>query len=78
MSHITGGFNATDDGGVEHALYIFTDDIDVATMQDPNAVAEGMKELRTADGMRVNRLGKGVYKINATGVVLRCASPAAP
>ena len=39
---------------------------------------EGRRELETAAGLGVSRLGRGRYLIDAIGVVLRSADPAAP
>lgn len=41
-------------------------------------MVEGLKELRTPDGLHVNRLGRGEYQIVQTGVSLRSNSPDAP
>ena len=78
MKKRTGSFRATGSDGRQYTVHIYTDFIDVGSFGDPNAVAEGLKELQTSDGMLVNRLQQGQYEIVQTGVVLRSNSPAAP
>jgi hypothetical protein len=78
MKKRTGSFRATGSDGRQYTVYIYTDFIDIGSFQNPNAVVEGLKELRTSDGMPVNRLQQGEYEIVQTGIVLRSSSPAAP
>jgi putative component of toxin-antitoxin plasmid stabilization module len=78
MLKMTGSFSATGDDGRQYEVYIYTNFIKAGTFGDPNAVVEGLKELRTSDGMAINRLQQGEYEIVQTGVVLRSSSPDAP
>ena len=39
---------------------------------------EGMEELKTFEGMAVNRLEKGKYQIVQTGIIVQSDSPDAP
>jgi putative component of toxin-antitoxin plasmid stabilization module len=78
MKRQTGRFTASGDDGRQYTVYIYTDVIDAGTFGDPNAVVEGLKELRTSDGMAVNHRQKGEYQVVQTGVVLRSSSPDAP
>jgi hypothetical protein len=78
MKKYNGSFPATGDDGRQYTVCIYTDFIDAANSEDPNAVAEGLKELRTSDGMAVRRRDKGEYQVVQTGVILRSYSPDAP
>ena len=73
-----GSVRAVEVGGNEHILHICTTMIEVPTRGDLNAEIEGMKELRTDEGLAVNRLGKGEYEIVQTGEILRSQAPDAP
>ncbi len=53
MQKRTGRFMATDDNGRQYNVDIYTDFVNVGNFESPNAVVEGLKELRTADGMAV-------------------------
>ena len=78
MKKRSGSFSATGNDGRQYRVYIYTDFIDAGSFEDPNAVVEGLKELRTSDGMPINRRQQGEYEIVQTGVVLRSSSPEAP
>jgi hypothetical protein len=78
MKKRTGSFSATGTDGRQYTVYIYIDFIDAGSFENPNAVAKGLKELRTSDGMHVNRRQQGEYEIVQTGVVLRSNSPTAP
>lgn len=78
MKRQTGSFVATGDDGREYTVYIYTEFVDAGSRRNPRAVVQGLKELRTSDGMAVNRLQKGEYQIEETGVVLRSDSADAP
>lgn len=78
MKEYTSSFWATGDDGSEYSIDVFTDIIDVGTFSDPIATVEGLKELRTSDGLAVNRNRKGVYQVVQTGVMLRSCAPEAP
>ena len=64
----TGSFMAVGDDGRRYIINIYTHFIKAGTFDDPNAVLEGMKEFRTSNGMAVNQIEKGKYKIVQTGV----------
>lgn len=74
----TGTFEAVGSDSETYTVFVFTNYIDVRTMTDPHAVIEGLKELRTSDGLAVNQVRKGEYKVVQTGVALRSDSPDAP
>ena len=67
----TGHFVAKAEDGTTVTIDEFTDFIDAGGMGDPNAEVEGLKTLRTPDGMHVNVLGDGEYEIVETGVKVR-------
>ena len=70
---------ANDDRGQAHTIRQLVTWKDIgAAGDDPNAIVGGGVRFRTADGMAVNRLDKGVYQIVQTGVIVRCDSPDAP
>lgn len=75
MKKQTGRFMATGDDNNKYIINIYTNNLDNGDFQNPNAVMEGLKELRTSNGMRVNRLEKGKYQIVQTGIMLLSDSP---
>jgi hypothetical protein len=75
MEKLTGKFEALGSDGETYAIMVFSEQIPGGTMQDPQAVVEGMKSLRTSDGLHVNRLEKGKYKVVQTGILLHSESP---
>ena len=75
---ISGTFQARSDDDREHTVLIVTEYLRGGTYDDPHAVVEGPKVLRTADGARVRRLDKGVYQLVDTGEILRSAAPDGP
>jgi hypothetical protein len=74
----TGIFEAVGSDSETYTVYELTDINNVGAQTDPYAVAEGLKELRTSDGLTVNRIKKGEYQVVQTGVSLFSDSPAAP
>lgn len=68
---ISGTFRARGDDGREHTVLVVSEYLRGGTYDDPHAVVEGPKVLRTADGARVRRLGKGEYQLEDTGEILR-------
>jgi len=74
----TGSFRAVDEEGNEHTLDIWTTMIETPTRGDPDARIEGLKELRTEDGLAVNRMEKGKYQVVQTGQILRSQDREAP
>ena len=71
----TGSFTAVGEDGEAHRIDIFTDIIDAGTVADPDAEMEGLKQLRTEDGMAVNLLEKGKYQVVVTGEILHSDDP---
>ena len=71
-------FKAVDDHGNMQTVFILSEYIDAGDTDDPNAIIEGHKTLTTADGKHVNRISKGVYKIETTELTLRSSDPDAP
>ena len=63
MKQRTGTFSAVGDDGCQYMVYILNDFIDVSSHNISGAVNRGMKELRTSDGMAVNRLQQGEYQV---------------
>jgi len=78
MKRKTGQFTARDENGRRYTIVIFTDSIKAGTFENPKMETEGMKELKTYEGMAVNRLEKGKYQIVQTGVIIQSDSPDAP
>lgn len=77
-SRHTGTFDAIGTDGETYTLYEFTDFIDVVNFGAPRSSIPGLKELKTSDGLHVNRIEKGQYKIVQSGILLRSESPDAP
>ena len=73
-----GQFIATDENGRRYTILIFTNVIKAGTLENPSMEEEGMEELKTFEGMAVNRLEKGKYQIVQTGIIVRSDSPDAP
>jgi hypothetical protein len=71
MKRHTGIFTARGDDSCRYTIYEYTEFIDAGSQDDPYAEITGLKELRTSDGMPVNFIEAGIYKIVATGVILR-------
>jgi hypothetical protein len=78
MKRKTGQFFATDEHGRRYTILIFTNIIKAGTLENPSAEAEGIEELKTFEGMAVNRLEKGKYQIVPTGIIIQSNSPDAP
>ena len=58
----TNTFSAYDEEGREYTIFEFTEYHEVET-GDRAELVEGLKELRTEDGLPVTRIEKGVYHI---------------
>ena len=78
MKRKIGQFIATDENGRRYTILIFTNFIKTGTFEDPIMEGEGTKELKTFEGMAVNRLEKGKYQIVQTGIIVQSDSPDAP
>jgi hypothetical protein len=57
----TSTFTAEGDDGRQYTVHVFTEFIPAGSHDDPGAVVEGLRELRTSAGQAVNYLGPGVY-----------------
>ena len=73
-----GQFIATDEKGRRYTILIYTNIINAGTFENPSMEVEGMNELKTFEGMAVNRLEKGKYQIVQTGIIVQSDSPDAP
>jgi hypothetical protein len=71
-------FPAVDEHGASHTLNVFVEILDARTFGNPHGEVEGIKSIRTQDGMAVNRLDKGSYQIVSTGQILSSDDPGAP
>ena len=78
MRRKIGQFIAIDENGRRYTILIFTNVIKAGTLENPNMEEEGETELRTFEGMAVNRLEKGKYQIAQTGIIIQSDSPDAP
>ena len=79
MRRKIGQFIATDENGRRYTILIFTNVIKAGTLENPSMEeVEGMEELKTFEGMAVNRLEKGKYQIAQTGIIVQSDSPDAP
>lgn len=78
MQREVGRFQAVGDDGRKYTVVIHADILDAATAEDPNAVEEGIRSLRTVQGQAVNRLEKGKYRILLSGVTLKSDDANAP
>lgn len=75
MTKLTATFEAVGTDGQAYTILEWTNLIPAGTMTDPHAVIEGLKTLRTTNGLSVNRLDKGKYQIVQTGISLHSDSP---
>jgi len=78
MKRKTGQFIATDENGRRYTILIFRNIVKAGTFENPNKEVEGIGELKTFEGMAVNRLEKGKYQIVPTGIIVQSDSPDAP
>jgi hypothetical protein len=78
MRRKIGQFIATDENGRRYTILIFTNLVKAGTVENPSMEVEGMKELKTFEGMTVNRLEKGKYQIVKTGIIVQSDSADAP
>jgi hypothetical protein len=78
MRRKIGQFIATDEKGRRYTILIFTNVTKAGTLENPSMEVEGMEELKTFEGMAVNRLEKGRYQIVQTGIIIQSDSPDAP
>jgi len=72
-----GSFIAKDPQGHSRRLYVWAHIIDVGNKLDPDALIEGMIEIKTEIFQSVNVIAKGEYEIVPTGEVLTSDDPKA-
>lgn len=63
MERKTDEFTVLTDDGQHYLIYEYTNYINVGTFEDPKAIIPDLKSLRTSNGMAVNVVGDGIYKI---------------
>ena len=78
MKRKIGQFIATDENGRRYTILIFTNFIKAGTFENPSMEGEGIKELKTFEGMAVNRLEKDKYQIVQSGIIVQSDSPDVP
>ena len=78
MRRMIGQFIATDENGRRYTILIFTNLVKAGTVENPSMEVEGNKELKTFEGMAVNRLEKGKYQIAQSGIIIQSDSSNAP
>lgn len=71
-------FQAFDDSGVIYNINVYAEHIDVSSHDDKHAEDEGIKELITDSGERVDYIKKGEYKLFGSNKSLHSNDPAAP
>ncbi len=74
----TGAFTAVGEDGRAYTVRVYTWFTRCYGLGGHSIEAEGRRELVTAAGLGVTRLGRGRYLIDATGVALRSDDPSAP
>jgi hypothetical protein len=72
-----GSFIAKDAKGRSHRLSVWVQIIDVGDKLDPDALIEGMIELKTESWETVSVIAKGRYEIVKTGEMLTSDDPSA-
>jgi hypothetical protein len=72
-----GSFKAKDAKGRSYRLYVWVHIIDVGDKLDPDALIEGMIELKTESWETVSVIAKGRYEIVKTGEMLTSDDPSA-
>jgi hypothetical protein len=78
MKRKMGQFIAVDENGRRYTILIYTNLIKAGTFENPSMEVDGMNELKTFEGMAVNRLEKGKYQIVKSGIIVHSDSPDAP
>ncbi len=78
MKRKTGQFIAEDEKGRRYTILILTNVRKAGTVENPGEEIEETTELKTFEGMAVDRLEKGKYRIMPTGTVVLSASSDAP
>ena len=73
----TDRFAATAADGTEFVIDVYTGFVLARPLDGPPELLAEEPEFRTADGLDVEKVGPGVYRLAATGLVLRSADPVA-
>jgi len=73
-----GSFIAKDAQGRSRRLSVWVHIIDVGHILDPDAVIEGMIEIKTESGQSVSVIAKGQYEVVETGEMFTSDDPKAP
>ena len=71
MKRKTDEFFVITDSGQKYMVYEYTNFIDAGSFENPKATIHGLKEFRTSDGMAVNFVEEGIYKIVPLDVIAR-------
>jgi hypothetical protein len=71
-------FEARDVDGHTYPLSVWAGLETAASQGEPTGHGEVTREIRTKDGLVVDRLGKGQYRIGDTGVQLSSDDPRSP
>ncbi len=74
MKRKTGQFIAEDEKGCRYTILILTNVVRAGTVENPGEEIEEKTELKTFEGMAVDRLEQGKYRIVPTGTVVQSAS----
>jgi hypothetical protein len=61
--------------GERQILNVWGHRINTSTLQGRSSRAEGLPEIRTANGLAVNRLTRGRYQVVQTGEILESSDP---
>jgi hypothetical protein len=74
----TGTFTATGRDGQGYVVHVYTWTTRTHGVGGLSVEVEGRRELETATGHGVTRLGRGRYLVDVTGVELHSSDPFAP
>jgi hypothetical protein len=71
-------FNCTGDDGEVYVLVYTVKMLDARTATDPDREDKGVERYETSEGLKVEWLEQGRYRIIETGVTLECSHSEAP
>lgn len=77
MTRRTRRFVARSEDGTEHVIHVLIGFILARPLGGPPELLEEEPEFRTADGHSLEKEGPGVYRVLATGQLLRSSDPEA-
>ena len=66
-------FSTRIDNGKEYIIIQYQEYIDASSFDNPNAEIEGLKSLRTDDGLHVNFIDSKTFKVVETNEIVRKA-----